>query len=55
MSAFTANANGPFEIDSRAFDNCCGSVREAAMAKVQVIGMLMDAYQAERFCEEVDQ
>mgnify|MGYP004673245835 CR=1 FL=1 len=48
------NVNGLFEIDSRAFDLYCGSVREAAMAKVQTIGMQMDAYQAGRFCEEVD-
>lgn len=49
------NVNGLFEIDSRAFDLYCGSVREAAMAKAQTAGMLMDAYQAGRFCEEVSQ
>lgn len=47
------NVNGLFEVDTRAFGNYCNKVSGAARSKARMLGMRMDAYQAEQFREEI--
>lgn len=47
------NVNGLFEVDARAFGSYCNKVCDVAKSRARMLGMKMDAYQAEQFCEEV--